>query len=88
MLLELLAACRVGDLAAVDPTLERLLGRTPMSMRDILAASRPSGPHGFSGRETAAPTNLQARGRRFMIEPRPAPVQSVQIGGGSASDRL
>jgi hypothetical protein len=42
MLLGLLAASRLGDLAAVDPTLERLLGRTPMSMRDILAASRPS----------------------------------------------
>jgi hypothetical protein len=38
MLLGLLAASRQGEFAAVDPTLERLLGRSPRSMRDVLAA--------------------------------------------------
>jgi hypothetical protein len=38
----LFAASRQGEFAAVDPTLERLLGRPPMSMRDVLAASLSS----------------------------------------------
>jgi hypothetical protein len=38
MLLGLFAASRQGEFAAVDPTLERLLGRSPRSMRDVLAA--------------------------------------------------
>jgi uncharacterized protein YbjT (DUF2867 family) len=37
LLVGLFAAIRKGDFAAVDPTLERLLGRPPMSMRDVLA---------------------------------------------------
>ncbi len=41
MLLGLFAARRQGEFAAVDPTLERLLGRPPMSMHDVLAASLP-----------------------------------------------
>ena len=31
------AAGRNGEFTAVDPTLERLLGRPPTSMRDFLA---------------------------------------------------
>jgi NAD(P)H dehydrogenase (quinone) len=41
MLAGLFAASRQGEFAAVDPTLERLLGRPPLSMRDVLAASLP-----------------------------------------------
>jgi uncharacterized protein YbjT (DUF2867 family) len=41
MLLGLFLASREGEFAAVDPALERLLGRPPMSMRDVLAASLP-----------------------------------------------
>lgn len=37
VLLGLFAASRQGEFAAVDPTLERLLGRPPMTMRDVLA---------------------------------------------------
>ena len=36
MFLGLFLASRQGEFAAVDPTLERLLGRPPMSMRDVL----------------------------------------------------
>jgi hypothetical protein len=39
MLLGLFAASREGEFAAVDPTLERLLGRPPMSMRDVLRSA-------------------------------------------------
>jgi NAD(P)H dehydrogenase (quinone) len=42
MLTGMFAASRQGEFAAVDPTLGRLLGRPPMSMRDVLAASLPS----------------------------------------------
>jgi NAD(P)H dehydrogenase (quinone) len=42
MLAGLFAASRQGEFSAVDPTLERLLGRPPMSMRDVLAASLAS----------------------------------------------
>ncbi|MBC8090343.1 MAG: NAD(P)H-binding protein [Phycisphaerae bacterium] len=35
--LGLFAASRNGEFAAVDPTLERLLGRRPTSMRDVIA---------------------------------------------------
>jgi NAD(P)H dehydrogenase (quinone) len=41
MFLGLFLASRQGEFAAVDPTLERLLGRPPMSVRDVLAASLP-----------------------------------------------
>lgn len=37
MFVGLFAASRNGEFAAVDPTLERLLGRPPMSMRDVAA---------------------------------------------------
>ncbi len=37
MLLGLYAASRKGEFSTVDPTLERLLGRTPIAMRDLLA---------------------------------------------------
>ena len=37
LLVGLFAASRRGDFAAVDPTLERLLGRPPVAMRDVLA---------------------------------------------------
>lgn len=40
MLVGLFAASRQGEFAAVDPTLERLLGRPPISMRDVLRAGR------------------------------------------------
>ncbi|GJG86782.1 NmrA family transcriptional regulator [Gemmatimonadetes bacterium T265] len=39
MLLGTWRAARRGDFAAVDPTLERLLGRRPRTMRDVLAAT-------------------------------------------------
>ena len=38
ILLGLFAASRNGEFAAVDPTLERLLGRPPQPIRDVLAA--------------------------------------------------
>jgi NAD(P)H dehydrogenase (quinone) len=44
MLLDLFAASRNGDFGAVDPTLQRLLGRPPMSMRDVLAAAYTTDP--------------------------------------------
>ena len=37
MFVGLFAASRKGEFAAVDPTLERLLGRPPISMREVLA---------------------------------------------------
>lgn len=37
MLLGMYQAARRGDFAAVDPTLEKLLGRRPQTMRDVLA---------------------------------------------------
>lgn len=39
MLLGAYQAARRGDFAAVDPTLEKLLGRPPVTMRDVLAAT-------------------------------------------------
>ena len=39
MLLGTYRAARRGDFAAVDPTLETLLGRRPRTMRDVLAAA-------------------------------------------------
>jgi NAD(P)H dehydrogenase (quinone) len=39
MLLGLFAASRKGEFAAVDPALQRLLGRPPMSMRDVLQSA-------------------------------------------------
>jgi NAD(P)H dehydrogenase (quinone) len=39
MLVGLFRASRRGEFAAVDPTLERRLGRPPRSMRDVLAAA-------------------------------------------------
>lgn len=37
MLLGMYRAARRGDFAAIDPTLEKLLGRRPQTMRDVLA---------------------------------------------------
>ena len=37
MFLGLFRASRRGEFAAVDPTLERLLGRRPLTVRDVLA---------------------------------------------------
>jgi NAD(P)H dehydrogenase (quinone) len=37
MLLGLFAASRAGEFAAVDPTLEQLLGRPPLTVREVLA---------------------------------------------------
>lgn len=42
MLLGLFAASRQHEFAAVDPTLERLLGKPPISMRRVLADSLAS----------------------------------------------
>jgi len=39
MLLGTYRAARRGDFAAIDPTLEALLGRRPRTMRDVLAAA-------------------------------------------------
>ena len=41
MLVDLFTASRQGEFAAVDPTLERLLGRPPMTLRDVLAVRVP-----------------------------------------------
>ena len=38
MLVGLFAASRRGEFAAVDPTLTRLLGRPPLTVRDVLEA--------------------------------------------------
>jgi len=40
LLMGMFAASRKGEFAAVDPTLERLLGRPPQSMREVLRAKR------------------------------------------------
>ena len=37
MTLGLYRAARAGEFAAIDPTLARLLGRAPMSVRDVLS---------------------------------------------------
>ena len=37
MALGLFVASRNGEFAAVDPALERLLGRRPVAMRDVIA---------------------------------------------------
>ncbi len=48
--LGMFAAMRAGDFAAVDPTLERLLGRSPTTLREVLAAGRAAGrPAGEPG---------------------------------------
>lgn len=39
LLVGIFQASRRGDFATVDPTLERLLGRPPQTMRDVLAAT-------------------------------------------------
>ncbi len=39
LLVGIFQASRRGDFARVDPTLERLLGRPPQTMRDVLAAN-------------------------------------------------
>jgi NAD(P)H dehydrogenase (quinone) len=43
MLVDLFAASRQGEFAAVDPTLGHLLGRPPRTIRDVLAAHAASG---------------------------------------------
>jgi uncharacterized protein YbjT (DUF2867 family) len=40
--LEVFAAMRAGAFAAVDPTLARLLGRNPMTLREVLTATQPT----------------------------------------------
>lgn len=42
MLVGMFAAARQGAFAAVDPELPRLLGRPPLRLRDVLAASLPA----------------------------------------------
>jgi uncharacterized protein YbjT (DUF2867 family) len=42
MLVGLFAASRRGDFAAVDPTLEQLLGRPPLTVRDLVAERTPA----------------------------------------------
>ena len=37
MLVDLFAASRNGEFTAVDPTLERLLGQPPLTIRDAVA---------------------------------------------------
>jgi NAD(P)H dehydrogenase (quinone) len=43
LLVGLFAASRKGEFASVDPTLEHLLGRPPVSLRDVLAARLSEG---------------------------------------------
>lgn len=47
LLVGLFAASRKGEFSAVDPTLERLLGRPPMSFRDVLAGRLADGSKTF-----------------------------------------
>jgi NAD(P)H dehydrogenase (quinone) len=47
LLLGLFAASRKGEFAAVDPTLKRLLGRNPLSFRDVLAKGIAEGRKTF-----------------------------------------
>lgn len=47
LLVGIFAASRRGDFAAVDPTLERLLGRPPLNFRDVLAARIAKGEKTF-----------------------------------------
>jgi uncharacterized protein YbjT (DUF2867 family) len=47
MLIGMFAASRQGEFAAVDPTLERMIGRPPVSVRDVLT-------RGAAGREEQA----------------------------------
>jgi NAD(P)H dehydrogenase (quinone) len=41
--LSMFAAARAGDFATVDPTLEQLLGRAPVTLREVLAAHQSRG---------------------------------------------
>jgi NAD(P)H dehydrogenase (quinone) len=43
LLVGLFRASRKGEFAAVDPTLERLLGRPPMALREVLKARLAEG---------------------------------------------
>lgn len=45
MLVGMFSAAREGEFAAVDPTLERLLGRPPVAFADVLAASLRTPAH-------------------------------------------
>jgi NAD(P)H dehydrogenase (quinone) len=47
LLVGLFAASRNGEFSAVDPTLERLLGHPPMSVRDVLAGRLADGSKTF-----------------------------------------
>ena len=47
ILVGLFAASRKGEFSTVDPTLERLLGRPPMSFRDVLAGRLADGSQTF-----------------------------------------
>jgi NAD(P)H dehydrogenase (quinone) len=47
LLVGLFAASRNGEFAVVDPTLERLLGRPPMSFGDVLAERLADGSRTF-----------------------------------------
>ncbi|WP_037479858.1 NAD(P)H-binding protein [Sphingomonas sp. PAMC 26617] len=49
MSLGLYRASRAGEFAAVDPTLERLIGRPPIAMRDVIAAKVISSVEGKGG---------------------------------------
>jgi hypothetical protein len=42
IMLSLYHAARAGEFVAVDPTLSTLIGRAPVSVRDILAAQLPA----------------------------------------------
>ena len=39
MLIGMFRAARAGEFAAVDPTLEQLLGRRPTALREVLRAA-------------------------------------------------
>ena len=42
LLLGIYAASRQGEFATIDPTLARLIGRPPMTLRDVLKAMLPT----------------------------------------------
>src|ERR1019366_5714476 len=72
MQMGLFAASRLGDFAEVDPTLARLIGRPPTSLRDVLAAAGPARRHrpaGSGRRSGPIPPRgrLGSRGRRGSL---------------------
>ena len=74
LLVGLFAASRKGEFAAVDPTLERLLGRPLMSLRDVLAARLSEGltkrgTHALAANGSPEPSPSLRVNMAFVIVP-------------------